>query len=166
VETGQVEHDSGKSRTGGVRSDALRIRPARAEDWSAVADLLTAANLVPLDASAQFGLQYAVAEDPGGAIVGVGGYERHGTDILLRSVAVARAWQSCGVGHRLVANRLEDAASRGYKSAYLLTDTAEAWWERHGFAAIARTEAPPAVTQSQEWSHACPASATAMLRRL
>ena len=149
-----------------METAAVRIRTARPEDWSAVDRLLAAAKLVALDASAQFGPQYVIAEDSNGGIIGVAGYERYDADILLRSVAVKEEWRSAGIGRQLTNDRLADAASKGCQSAWLLTDTARAYWERHGFAVIARTDAPPAITQSQEWSHACPSGATAMFRRL
>jgi amino-acid N-acetyltransferase len=127
-----------------------------------VSALLAAANLVPLDDTAQFGPQYAVAEASGGAIVGVAGYERYGTDILLRSVAVAEFRRSEGIGAMLTADRLAHARSAGCSIAYLLTDTAQEYWQRRGFERIERSVAPAQITHSREWSQACPASATAM----
>ena len=121
---------------------------------------------VLFDDTAQFGPQYAVAENAEGVIVGVAGYERYGGDILLRSVAVAESQRSTGIGARLTADRLSHARAAGCSSAYLLTDTASGYWQRHGFIAVDRTAAPVAITQSKEWSHACPATATAMLRSL
>jgi N-acetylglutamate synthase-like GNAT family acetyltransferase len=144
----------------------VTIRDARLEDWSAVSKLLAAAGLVALDETAQFGPQYAVAEDSQGFLVGVAGYERYGEDILLRSVAVAESHRSAGIGARLTADRLAHAQAAGSSAAYLLTDTASGYWRRHGFVAIERSTAPAALAKSQEWSHACPASATAMKRML
>jgi GNAT superfamily N-acetyltransferase len=95
-------------------------------------ELLARAKLVALDPSAQFGPRYAVAEDPTGAIIGVAGYERYGADILLRSVAVLEVWRSRGVGRQITEDRLADAASKGCRTAYLLTDAAKAFWERYG----------------------------------
>ena len=144
----------------------ISIRNATPEDWQAVSELLALAKLVPLDETAQFGPQYAVAEDAQGNLVGVAGYERYGSDILLRSVAVAESHRSAGVGARLTANRLAHARAAGSSVAYLLTDTAGRFWQRHGFVAIDRSSAPGPITKSSEWSHACPASATAMKRML
>ena len=44
----------------------IRIREARPEDRAEVMALLSATGLAPLDETAQFGPQYAVAEDAGG----------------------------------------------------------------------------------------------------
>ena len=143
----------------------IRIRDARPEDWAAVSALLAAARLVPLDDTAQFPPQYAVAED-GGVIVGVAGYERYGPDILLRSVAVAVSHRSQGIGAQLTADRLQHAQAAGATTAYLLTDTAAPYWQRQGFTPIDRNAAPRTITASREWSEACPASATAMRKLL
>lgn len=96
----------------------------------------------------------------------VAGYERYGRDILLRSVAVAESWRSTGIGARLTANRLAHALAQGCGAAYLLTDTARSYWERHGFSKIDRQAALEPITRSHEWSAACPVSATAMFRSL
>ena len=144
----------------------IRIREARPEDRAEVMALLSATGLAALDETAQFGDQYAVAEGPDGGIVGVAGYERYGTDILLRSVAVSELHRLAGLGGRLTADRLAHARRFGCSAAYLLTDTARGYWERHGFSVIDRTAAPAAITRSVEWSHACPASATPMRRDL
>ena len=149
-----------------VPTAAISIRPAGSEDRGAIAELLSASKLVPLDETAQFGPQYAVAVTHDGTLVEVAGYERYGADILLRSVAVAESWRSTGIGARLTADRLAHAKSQGCESAYLLTDTARVYWERHGFSRIDRKTAPVRITRSHEWSAACPVSATAMFRSL
>jgi amino-acid N-acetyltransferase len=144
----------------------VAIRPAESGDRAAIAGLLSANKLVPLDETAQFGPQYAVAVSADGILVGVAGYERYGPDILLRSVAVSETWRSTGVGARLTADRLAHAKAQGCGAAYLLTDTARGYWERHGFSKIDRQAAPEPITRSHEWSAACPVSATAMFRSL
>jgi|SRR5215469_16298855 len=147
-------------------SAAISIRPAESGDLGAIAELLSANKLVPLDETAQFGPQYAVAVTENGNMVGIAGYERYGSDILLRSVAVAQSWQSTGIGTRLTADRLAHAKAQGCEAAYLLTDTARGYWELHGFSIIDRQAAPESIIRSHEWSAACPRSATAMFRSL
>ncbi len=145
---------------------AISIRPAESGDRVAIAELLSASKLVPLEETAQFGPQYAVAVTADGTLVGIAGYERYGSDMLLRSVAVSESWRSAGIGARLTEDRLAHAKAQGCDTAYLLTDTARAYWERHGFLKIDRQAAPKAITRSHEWSAACPVSATAMSRSL
>ncbi len=55
---------------------------------------------------------------------------------------------------------------KGCAAAYLLTNTARGYWERHGFVQTDRSAAPEAITRSREWSQACPASAPAMFLAL
>lgn len=52
----------------------ILIRPATAADLEAVSELLHSARLAPIDNTARFGDQYAVAVAADGTIVGVGGY--------------------------------------------------------------------------------------------
>jgi N-acetylglutamate synthase-like GNAT family acetyltransferase len=120
-----------------VSAVATSIRPAESGGRAAIVELLSASKLVPLDETAQFGPQYAVAVNGDGMLVGVAGYERYGTDILLRSVAVSGPWRSTGIGARLTADRIAHAKALGCGAAYLLTDTARGYWERHGFSMIA-----------------------------
>jgi N-acetylglutamate synthase-like GNAT family acetyltransferase len=96
-------------------------------DHAAIAELLSASKLVPLDETAQFGPQYAVPINCDGIVVGVAGYEWYDTDILLRSVAVSEPWRSTGIGARLAANRLAHAKVQGCVAAYLLTDAARGY---------------------------------------
>lgn len=147
-------------------TSAISIRPAESGDRDTIAALLSANKLVPLDETAQFGPQYAVAVNEDGLLVGVAGYERYGSNILLRSVAVSEPWRSTGIGARLTADRLAYAKAEGCEAAYLLTDTARGYWERQGFSEVDRDSAPAPITQSHEWSAACPVSATAMFRSL
>jgi amino-acid N-acetyltransferase len=149
-----------------ISAAGVSIRPAERGDRNSIAELLSATKLVPLDETAQFGTQYAVAVNTAGILVGVAGYERYESDILLRSVAVSEPWRSTGIGARLTEDRLAHAKARGCSGAYLLTDTARGYWERHGFSKIDRQAAPEPITRSHEWSAACPVSATAMFRSL
>ena len=87
----------------------ISIRPAESGDLDTIAELLAASKLVPLDAAAQFGPQYAVAVNRDGMLVGVAGYERYGADIPLRSIVVSEPWRSTGIGARLTADRLAHA---------------------------------------------------------
>lgn len=144
----------------------IRLRPAEASDGEAVSELLQDSGLVPLDETAQFGLQYVVAIDGEGIVVGAAGIERYGANGLLRSVVVAPEWRNRGVGSSLVKNRLAWAQQAGITTLYLLTTTAADYWARAGFVAVDRGDAPPEVAASHEWKSACPASATSMKLRL
>jgi len=142
---------------------AAEVRPAVAADLAAVERLLVASGL-PLDGVRDALPAFVVAE-AGGDIVGVAGLEICCDDALLRSVAVADAWRSRGVGRALVARVISDAEARGMHALYLLTTTAERYFPSFGFRQIARDEVPDEVRATVEFQSACPDSATVMCRQ-
>ena len=68
-----------------------------------------------------------------------------------------------GIGHALTAALLASAGAAGARHAYLLTTTAEAFFEREGFARIERDEAPAAILATRQATTIC--SSAAMLTR-
>jgi len=99
-------------------------------------------------------------------LVGVAGLEICCDDALLRSVAVHPEWRKHGVGRDLVQSIVDLAESRGFPALYLLTMTAERYFPRFGFARIERTAVPKGIAESVQFTSACPASATAMVKAL
>ena len=141
------------------------VRPARTSDLRPARVLLTACGL-PIDGiDDQFGENYAVAE-AGADMHGIAGVEVHGAHGLLRSVAVEPSQQGKGIAASLLANRIEWSRQRGLDSIYLLTATAERYFARHGFVAVARDSAPAAIRQSREFVETCPATAVVMRKAL
>jgi len=151
------------SQVNGTAARAL-IRGATAGDYAAVADLLTASKL-PLDGVRDALATFLVAES-GGALVGVAGLEVCCEHALLRSVAVAPAWRSKGLGRELVNRIIAGAEARGIHALYLLTNTAERYFPSFGFEQITRDEVPADVQTTSEFRGACPDSATVMRRTL
>ena len=136
------------------------LRPARSSDLPAIERLLTGAGL-PLAGVAEALDTFTVAESAG-ELVGVAGLEVCRGNALLRSVAVAPAWRSRGLGRTLVTQLIDDASARGLSALYLLTTTAERYFPSFGFRQITRDQAPSDVRQTEEFQSACPASATVM----
>lgn len=142
--------------------ELTEISMARATDDALIRGLLAAAGL-PLDGLAdQFPSAYVVAHDRG-RLVGAAGLEIYGSVGLLRSVAVAEATRSQGLGRRLIANRLDSARAAGLSSVFLLTTTAAPYFERLGFSRADRALAPPLLSRSPEFALACPASAACLI---
>lgn len=137
------------------------IRSARPDDEQGVLILLREAGL-PVDEVAEWLPRYVVAEADG-RIVGVAGLEVHGNDGVLRSVVVEPERRGTGLGGRLAATVIASARSAGLRRLYLLTETAESYFPRHGFRRIPRDAASEAVQESVEFREACPDSATAMV---
>lgn len=103
---------------------------------------------------------------PRDAMSGVVGIEPFGETALLRSLAVVPSHRRAGLGSRLVAHAEHYAAGLGVRSLYLLTITAEVFFRRHGYVRINRTEAPPAIRATREFSDLCPSSSTLMVKPL
>lgn len=146
----------------GMDEGAPRVRPAAPADLPAVERLLTASGL-PLDGVREALPAFVVAE-AGEDVVGVAGLEVCCDNALLRSVAVADAWRSRGVGRTLVTHVIADAESRGIHALYLLTTTADRYFPSFGFRQVGREAVPADVRETAEFRSACPASATVMAR--
>src|SRR5262245_39549434 len=105
---------------------------------------------------------FFIARD-GDDIVGVVGIEvccdRYA---LLRSTAVADAWKGRGLGRKLVERAIAEAEASRIEALYLLTTTAEHYFPSFGFARVNREDVPSEVRAAEEFTSACPASATVM----
>ena len=140
------------------------IRSARPGDEAGVVGLLAEVGL-PTDEVARWLPRYVVAEDDG-RIIGVAGLEVHGSDGVLRSVAVEPGRQDEGLGGRLAATVIASARKAGLRRLYLLTETAADYFPRWGFRRIPRDEASEAAKESVEFREACSDSAVAMVLEL
>ena len=97
---------------------------------------------------------------------GIVGLELYGSVALLRSLAVSSKCRGRGCGTALVAQAELFAQSRGAEEVYLLTSTAERFFERLGYARVLREAAPVTIQQTQEFSTLCPSNSAFMLKRL
>jgi len=140
------------------------VRGARPDDWPAVEALLRACSL-PRDGALEHLDDFLVLEGQG-HVLAVAGLETHGSEGLLRSVAVTPSARSAGAGRALVDAVEGLARARGLKRVHLLTTTAASYFARRGYTVRDRSEAPEALRASAEFRGACPASATFMTLRL
>ena len=97
-----------------------------------------------------------------GALVGCAGLEVYGDCGLLRSVAVHESARGAGLGKRLVDSVATSARSRGLSRLFLLTTTAQSFFERRGFQVVPRSAVPLQVAESWEFRVGCPQTAVAM----
>ena len=140
----------------------MRIRNAMDADLPAVESLL-AANDLPIEGVRDNFAGFLVADDEG-VVVGTIGLESFDSVALLRSAVVARDHRGTGVGRQLVEHAVERAEREGVNDLYLLTTTAENYFQRFGFRPTDRTEVPDALKASAEFRGACPDTAVAMAR--
>jgi amino-acid N-acetyltransferase len=97
---------------------------------------------------------------------GLVGLEIFGPDALLRSLVVAASARSQGQGAALVKHAEDHAAAQGVRAIYLLTMTAETFFERRGYRRVERTKAPPSVQSTREFASLCPANSAFMCKLL
>ena len=140
------------------------IERARPEDLDAVDHILSHYGL-PLDGLRDHLATTLVARENGN-VIGSAALEVHEGGALLRSVAVASGRAHQGLGRALTEEALQLAAALHLPAVFLLTTTAERYFPRFGFVRVERTDVPPSVQQSVEFTSACPTSATVMRKRL
>jgi N-acetylglutamate synthase-like GNAT family acetyltransferase len=136
------------------------IRQAQQADYNRVAELLESASLPTAGVAEHFG-NFLIAEH-GSVIVGVIGLEVYEDVGLLRSAVVDSSLQNQGIGSTLYTHLIEHAKNRGIRRLILLTNTAERYFERKGFRKIDQKSVTGAITQSVEFSGACPSHAACM----
>ncbi|MEA3197991.1 MAG: amino-acid N-acetyltransferase [Gammaproteobacteria bacterium] len=139
----------------------IRGRPSR---LAAVA--LLAAEGLPVADLTDGHLEHFFFTGSDGAPTALVGLEIYAADALLRSLVVARDARTKGVGSALVQHAEDYAASRGVHAIYLLTTTAESYFERLGYRRVDRTQAPPSIRSTAEFAGLCPASSAFMIKQI
>jgi N-acetylglutamate synthase-like GNAT family acetyltransferase len=135
-----------------------RSIPADAADLKAA---LEAASL-PTGDLTEGGRRFFRCEDDG-RVVGYGGYELYGEHALLRSVVVLPESRGRGYGRQVAEGVLEHARQAGARNAFLLTTSAEAFFEHAGFRRIERASAPASILATRQAATIC--STAALLTR-
>ncbi|MBT5902867.1 MAG: GNAT family N-acetyltransferase [Opitutaceae bacterium] len=99
-------------------------------------------------------------------LVGVIGLELHNAFGLVRSLAVTESVRGAGLGSDLL-QRIEDhARTSDIGQLGLITDSAQAFFTRHGYQTVARSDAPLALRETEQFRCICPDSAAIMLQSL
>jgi amino-acid N-acetyltransferase len=142
----------------------MMIDAAHEQDLPAVRRLLETQHL-PIEGISEHVATMIVAKD-GNRLVGAAAVELYADGALLRSLVVDPSARGQRLGHRLTEAALSVAKTRGARTAFLLTTTAEAFFPKLGFERIARDDVPASVHASVEFQSACPASAVVMRKRL
>lgn len=144
----------------------MLIRKANGADLDKIQNLLAANGLPAGDISMTLIEGFLVVEDAGGAVVGSAGLEQIGSNALLRSLALTSEWRGTGVVKELVAQLEDKARSLGQQDVWLLTTTAERFFERAGYERISRDEVLGEVRSCRQFAVLCPSTATCMRKRL
>ena len=142
------------------RPDA-RVRRAEAQDTDDLAALLRGASLDP--DSVRGSLSGTVVAADGGIVAAAAAAPVRGREAYLHSVAVAEEARGWHLGTLVTAAALRGAAGEGARLAYLLTETAEGFFDRLGFERIGRGDLPGWIVGL---ATGCSESAVALRRRL
>jgi amino-acid N-acetyltransferase len=126
--------------------------------------LLAAAGL-PIDDLDAAPVRFWVARD-GAKIIGAVGLEVHGAAGLLRSLVVKAAQRRAGVGTALVQALERQSCRDGLELLVLLTETAQTYFARQGYAIQERGDVPASIQQTAQFKSLCPASAVCMSKVL
>lgn len=95
-------------------------------------------------------------------IVGIGGFEIHGDDALLRSIAVKPTARGNGYGSEICRGLELRIEARQCNAIYLLTEDADPFFEAIGYERTDRAMAPNPIRQTHEFAELCPATAVCM----
>jgi amino-acid N-acetyltransferase len=144
----------------GTHSADIQIANARKEELPEVLALLDECGL-PKEGLVDHRPTTLVARI-GKEIIGCSALELYREYALLRSVAVKPSYRGRGVAARLTKAALDLAERHQVTTAYLLTETASAFFSKLGFKLIPRSEVPKQVQSSVEFTALCPDTATVM----
>ena len=142
----------------------LEIRTAKPSDFAALEGLLKSAGLPTEDLNPTLpNFLLAFADDK---LVGSAGVEINEKYGLLRSVAVLDEFQNYKIARRLVNDLTKQVRLEGVKELYLITTTADSYFEKQGYERINRESVPAEIAQSQQFSAICPSSAVVMKKTI
>jgi amino-acid N-acetyltransferase len=141
-------------------SQSTEVSKATQADVPAVLALLRRCEL--LETGVPEAIDGFVVGRSAGELIGCAALEPHGEMGLLRSVAVHAEARSRGLGTALVTHVVAAARGRGLRELFLLTTTAERFFERRGFEAVPRNSVPAEIADSWEFRVGCPQTALPM----
>lgn len=119
-------------------------------------------NQLPADDITLTNGSFIVYRDAENKITGSGGLEIYNQYALLRSLAVSQGLRGMMLGKKIVIDLLTLAHDKNLKEVYLLTNTASHFFEKFGFAEVARENVPFEIKASTEFASVCPSSAQVM----
>lgn len=142
------------------------IRRGQPADWVSVVELLQRAQLPTEDLTRAPDLALWVLEIDAQIAGAVALEGSRPAARLLRSLVVAPGHRQRGLGQALVARVEREARGAGTEQLVLLTETAQAFFQRLGYQVIERAAVPERLRQSAEFRTLCPASAVCLAKRL
>lgn len=142
-----------------------RLTNAESKDLPAIRDLLESCQLPSRDITKEH-LQHFFMVKLETKIVGTVGLEIYADNGLLRSLAVRKNSRGKGLGKLLVEQIESHADDLEISDIYLLTTTADDFFQYLGYDQVSREEVPEPVIDSNEFSQICPSSAISMKKTI
>jgi amino-acid N-acetyltransferase len=136
----------------------VRLQPANLAQLEA---LLRLSNLPTQDCAAQAQNFYGIFD--GDDLIAAGGLEPAADYVLLRSVVVKKQYRASGLARSISKYLISLAEAEGKKAVYLLTETAETYFESLGFSSVDREQVPLEITQTRQFTSLCPDTARCMI---
>lgn len=143
----------------------INLIKANTDDLSEIKKILNDCHLPSSDITEQHIQHFYILKKDSEA-QGTVGLEIYGKYGLLRSLATVEPVRGEGFGKRLVSQIEQHAREQNLDEIYLLTTTAEDFFDKLGYANVSRTDIPKEVKKSEEFSSICPDSAAAMVKKL
>lgn len=140
------------------------IRTAANSQRKEIIQLLQGENLPVTDLPASLDNFFVTMEND--KVIGAIGLELYTDCGLLRSMIVSRDHRNKNIASGLIRKLEEFARTSGINTMYLLTETADKYFERQGYQKINRDDVPEELKVSSEFSHLCPATAFLMKKEL
>ena len=99
-------------------------------------------------------------------MVGTGGLEILNSYGLLRSVSVYEHHRGKAIGKQIASDIISNAQRSNLDAVYLLTETAQGYFQKLGFETVDRESVPYEIKSTEQYAQLCPASATCMVIKL
>ncbi len=139
--------------------------PAPLPDEPWIRQLLTISGLPHEDITPEHLRHFWVIKEKGD-VLGVIGLEPFARSALVRSLAVHPKHRNRGLASLLEKKAEEYAASQKIEVLYLLTTTAENFFQKRGFLKIERDSAPQEIKGTAEFRGLCPVSSVLLMKKL
>jgi amino-acid N-acetyltransferase len=160
--TGNEVREAG---AGGMTGSTVTVSVRPKPTLTSAIDLLASADL-PTEDLTEAHCEHFFFTGPASRPTGLVGLEIFDGVALLRSLVVTPESRGQGVGTALLEHAQDHARGRGARELYLLTTTAEKYFEKSGFVRAARAAAPAAISSTREFANICPSNSAFMVRQL
>ncbi|ATB70003.1 Amino-acid acetyltransferase [Sulfurospirillum diekertiae] len=142
----------------------MHIRKAIENEYRAITHLLASNQLPTADIYEKNITLFVGLIDE--KIVATIGIETYGNEALLRSLCVKEGFKNQKLGEKILTYLISFCATANIQTVYLLTTTAEHYFERYGFEKIGREKTPQSIQNTREFQDICPSSAIIMALKL